>query len=851
VDDDGVLVFDQETTDPPDFLGAISGSGKLEKIGAGTLFLRSANSYSGGTTVSAGTLAGFAGNAQTGGSLQRDVQNDAILVFEPPPIGSGTDSTFSGSIRGTGRVEKKGTGLLVLTGSNTYTGGTTITAGVLQGAAAAIPGNVAIASGARLRFDQAATGTHSGNITGGGGLAAGEFSVEKSGAGTLTLGGVNTYAGGTLVSGGILRGNTQSLQGDIQLAAGTSLVFDQPSAGAYAGLLGGAGALRKEGGGTLVLTRDLSAGFAPASATTIAGGRLDVGRPGDGVGASLPGDVTISSGAALGGIGTVVGRATAQAGGTISPGNSIDTLHVGEAHFQGGSFLEVEVTPAPSADLLLVDGTALVDAGARVRVIPGAGDYPAPGTGTPVAILTATAINGLFDPIPDDAFAFLDAFLTQTPTQVLLTVESNGKTLPDFAQTPNQFAVATALEQAQDGGDPDVAEVFDQLNTLAGSAVPDALDAMSGEQLTEFATARLAVGQRFLAGIEERIGRSAGPGSDPLFTGRAPLGSTLAGSPWLLSPFPAASLGGGAIGGLAAAMAMQDLPQDVAPPPALRGLGAWLDGYGIFGHVSGTSGSDDFDTTIWGISAGLDFEPAPGWIAGLAGGYAASRLDFDSLEGRPEIDTAQGAAYVGYASHRLEAGAAFRYAWNHMSADRDIAFASPSTLARTTDSDFDGTDLGGRVGAALRLVDVAGVTVQPFASLTYTHLQQDAFDESGAGSLDLSAEEEEIDSVVSRLGARFNAVVQLDDGVWLEPELRAAWTHEFGDRERKLEARIGGVPGATMTVHGAELPRDAAELGIGWTVGASDRLRFFAGYDVAVGSDLLQHSVGLGLELLW
>jgi uncharacterized protein with beta-barrel porin domain len=54
-----------------------------------------------------------------------------------------------------------------------------------------------------------------------------------------------------------------------------------------------------------------------------------------------------------------------------------------------------------------------------------------------------------------------------------------------------------------------------------------------------------------------------------------------------------------------------------------------------------------------------------------------------------------------------------------------------------------------------------------------------------------------------------------------------------------------------MTVRGAELPRDAAELGIGWTVGASDRLRFFTGYDLAVNSELLQHSVGLGLEVLW
>ncbi len=850
VSDDALLVFDQEATDPEEFLGAISGVGSLQKIGAGTLFLRTANSYGGGTTVSEGTLAGFAGSGATPGSLQGDIQDDAILVFEQEV---GADGTFSGSIRGSGRVEKTGPGLLVLTGSNGYSGGTTISAGRLQGDADAIGGDVAIASGAELRFDEAGSGTHSGSITGGGGLASGAFSVEKAGAGTLTLAGINSYAGGTLVSGGTLIGDTQSLQGDIHLDAGTALVFDQSFAGAFTSLLFGDGALEKRGTGTVALTRDLSLGLPPfGGSTTVAGGHLEVGRPGDGTAARLPGDVSVLAGGSLGGIGTIGGRATVSSGGAISPGNSIGALRVGSATFRSGSFLEVEVTPTPSADRLDVAGDALIESGAQVRVIPGPGAYPAPGLGVPVVILDAGARSGLFDPIPSDAFAFLNAFLDQSGNQVALTVESNGKTLVDFAGTPNQNAVAAALERAQAGADPDLNAVFAQLNTLGAADVPDALDAMAGEQLTQFATARLAVGQRFHEQIQERIGRSAGRESEALFAGLRGGSRALAGSPWLLAPLSPSGLGGAARGGaLAAALAMQDQPLAVAPGSEPRGLGAWIDGYGIFGRVSGTSGSDDFDTTVWGVSAGLDLRPAPGWIAGLAGGWAKSRLDFASLDGRPEVDTAQGAAYLGYTSSRVEAGAAFRYAWNRMSADRGIAFAPPSTLARSADSDFDGSDLGGRIGAALHLVEVAGVSVQPLASFTYTHLQQDAFDESGAGSLDLSAEEEEIDSAASRLGARLHAVVHLDDATWMRPELRVAWLHEFGDRERKLEARIGGVPGATLTVRGAELPRDVAEVGVAWTVAASERLHFFAGYDLAVNPDLLQHSAALGLELLW
>jgi autotransporter-associated beta strand protein len=92
---------------------------------------------------------------------------------------------------------------------------------------------------------------------------------------------------------------------------------------------------------------------------------------------------------------------------------------------------------------------------------------------------------------------------------------------------------------------------------------------------------------------------------------------------------------------------------------------------------------------------------------------------------------------------------------------------------------------------------------------------------------------------------------RMEEEVWIRPELRARWLHEFGDRERKLEARIGGVPGATYTVRGTELPRDSGVFGTSWTVTAQGRLHFFAECDLAVNSDLLQHSAALGFRVVW
>ena len=834
VQDAGLLVFDQEAADPPDFFGAISGSGRVQKIGAGTLNLAlTANSYTGGTTVSAGILRGFAATSSAQGSLQGDIVDDAKLIFDQT-----LDGSFAGSITGTGSVEKAGAGVLVLTGANRYAGGTTISAGKLQGDADAIPANVAIAAPSVLVFDEPGAGTHGGGISGAG-------AVEKQGTGTLTLRGTNSYTGTTRVRAGALVGDTQSLQGDIDVGTGTTLAFDQSFTGSFTGLLGGAGALEKRGSGTLRLTAAHTVGGGFTGPTTVRGGRLELGAPAS---AQLPGNVSILSGAALGGIGVLGGTATASSGGAISPGNSVGTLHVGSAIFQSGSLFELDVTPT-TADRLDVTGAATIDPGAKLRILPAPGTYPAMGTGAFLPVLVAGSKSGLFDTPAD--FAFLDVSVDQTGNQVLLKIESNGNTLTSLATSENQRQVAQALETAQAGGDPDLDVVFAELNPLLASDVPKALDAMTGEQLTEFATARLAIGDRFHASIQQRIRGVPDRPSEPLFAGGGGRDAALAASPLLFDPLSGLTLASASGANLAAAVAMQQGGLTLASPSAETGLGGWVDGYGIFGDVSGTSGTDDFDTTIWGVSAGVDTRIAERWIAGLAGGYAHSTLDFDGLPGQQEADTAQGAAYAGYVSPLFEAGAAFRLAWNGMHGERNIAFPPPSTFARSADSDFDGIDLGGHVEGALNLTEVSGISLQPVAALTYTHLQQDSFQETGAGSLSIGADEQEIDSIVSGVGMRAYGRFQLDEDLWLRPELRARWLHEFGDTERKLEARIGGVPGATYAVRGAELSRDSGSFGVSWTVTRAGRLHVFAEYDIGVNAEGLQHSAAVGVRILW
>lgn len=146
--------------------GTIEGiGGALVKTGTGMLTLSGTNTYAGGTTISAGTLQ--IGDGGTTGSVLGNITNNAALIFNRSDA-----VTFGNAIGGSGLVSKQGTGTLTLSGTNTYTGGTTVNAGVLV-----VNGSIAssvltaVSSGATLSGIGTAGNTV---INSGGTLAAGD-----------------------------------------------------------------------------------------------------------------------------------------------------------------------------------------------------------------------------------------------------------------------------------------------------------------------------------------------------------------------------------------------------------------------------------------------------------------------------------------------------------------------------------------------------------------------------------------------------------------------------------------------------------------------------------------------------
>lgn len=141
--DNGVLAIDRASELV--LSGNVSGSGALVQAGSGSTVLAGDATYTGGTTIQAGSLR--VGNGAKAGSLHGNVTNNGSLVFDRSDA-----AVFDGAVSGAGSVVQSGSGNLVWNATSTGTGGTTIQSGGLTLGDAAHPsanlgGNLVQASG--------------------------------------------------------------------------------------------------------------------------------------------------------------------------------------------------------------------------------------------------------------------------------------------------------------------------------------------------------------------------------------------------------------------------------------------------------------------------------------------------------------------------------------------------------------------------------------------------------------------------------------------------------------------------------------------------------------------------------
>ncbi|MFJ5299255.1 autotransporter-associated beta strand repeat-containing protein [Pseudomonas sp. NPDC088368] len=616
------------------------------------------------------------------------------------------------------------------------------------------PTNGTDGSPAPVRVDSGVTTQIAASLVG----AAG---IEKLDAGTLWLTGPNTYSGGTTVSGGMLAGNTSSLQGNIRNNA--RLLFAQVANGRFNGTLSGNGELIKQGAGTLLLT-----GAQPFSGSVAVNeGTLQVGASDSP--ATLGGQVAVADGAALVGNGSVAGLSN---NGLVQSGGETGNLGV-TGNFTNGPTGRLRLlVNAASFSPLAVGGVTTL--GGTLQVVP-----LAPFTGnTRYTLLTSTGgINGTFNALDLPNYAFLDTSVSYAPNAVNLDVTRNQTRFTDVADTPNQQGVAGAVGGPQGNG------LQNEILNMSSSGARAAFDNLSGEIFASTTSAMIEDSHYVRDALTERMRQ---PGcyreDDPR-------------------------------------NALVTSENRLSSAGCQNEMVGWMRVLGSWGEAKGDSNTAKLDHNVSGFMLGTDKQIDDQWRVGAAAGYTRSDLNAHDRHSTASVDSYHLAAYMNYQLDTLAARFGAVYSWHDIESKRDVSVGNYSDRLKAK-YDARTAQVFGEVGYTL---EAGGVSFEPFAGLAHVDYDSDRAKEKG-GIARLSADSDQ-NMTFSTVGVRAGKRIQLGKDSEITPRGSIGWRHAYGDTKPDADLTFinGGASFSTQGVPIAR-DAAVVEAGLDFQVGEDSKL---------------------------
>ncbi|MEX2631178.1 MAG: autotransporter domain-containing protein [Tistlia sp.] len=544
-----------------------------------------------------------------------------------------------------------------------------------------------------------------------------------------------------------------------------------------------------------------------------------------------------------------------QTGGTVSPGGTgaIGRLSIEGTFDQRGGRLLAELKGAEADRLEVTGGTARLGGTLEVGLLSAPPDI-----GARFTVVTGDdlELSKLDDPEPLGAVTFQ---LVGSPQA--LSLEVGRQPLTNLATDANQAAIAAVLDAGRTSG-LFPRSFYDSLDPLLAPELARAFDQIGGASTTAGTTARITSAQ-FLGAASQRVAAVRAGGAlggdnatalrllmspDPeasvlIDAGLDPSDEQLLSRPRFAGPSD--GLGTAAAAGPVLALGRgsdQTSGSDALP------FGVWVQPYGLWASRDGESRGDRYDTTLGGLAAGADYRLSgegaeSGLLLGLSFGYARADTGYDDLDGSTRQRSYQAGLYSGWWDGPWSLDAGLGIALNRYETERTVAFGA---VKETAEGRYDGYEVSGYLEGGrrfeLELGTGAALEVTPLAGLQFLHLSTESYDESGAGSLDLSVGSDRTTSLRSSLGAAFGYPLQLDAETLLRPEVHLRWSHEFADTHSSLDARLA-AGGTGFAIRSGDLGRDAALIGAGVSAEIGSNLDLSLGYDAQVQSGYIAHAV--------
>ena len=886
------------------YYGNISGSGSVSKSGLGTLTLAGEYTYTGGTVVKSGTLQ--VGSGAAAPSLAGNLEIATGAVGKVVLLGS---SVYGGQVSGGGRlvvdqasqssIQPK-QNVLLLSGDNSYKGGTVINGGTL-----AAVSQHALGLGSVLLNNNSALSVGSNTIAG----------LSVAVGGDVTWGEGATIAlvnGGTLAVEGALLGTPGNRKFDIsKIGPGrnhTVVTFASSNFSTSDFQVDGGSQTKLEGmfeviGNNKITYRIFSSistgqtidneGRTPAfsdfiveQATTVGTGATVINsimfNGNNPLTISKTGIFSITSGQ----LNVVSGASVVSGGSLVTPGNFSKS---GSGELDVQSNLVVNGTATVETGLLSVNGN-LVASNVVVNqnaTLGGAGTIysnvnvsggnlapgNSPGTLTVAGNLVLTGANSTIIEIESPTNFDRIVVGGQATLGGALNIEAYGGNTFAYGQQYNflqagnitgNFASITAPETFRGRflNSGTVGTILIAPDTYTRVAVTPnqvqvakALDrfipATSGDELLISTTLDLQTAEQYPAAFDQIM-----PGFYESLANIA-IEQAFAQTQMLNQRISSVRLGAAgfqAIGGISqpllhdkngkSASDAKDASPIVESATATN-WNTWALGTGMFSRSTNLGSLQNYNNDAGGFLVGADYRWSENFVTGLYGGYDYSYAEYNG-GGSTKGNGFNFGTYASYAKDGYYADAVIGGGYTGFQTQRSIEF---STIDRTASADPN----SGQFTAGLNLgkdFEVGKFTLGPIVGAQYTYAGIGSFTESGAESLDLSLGQQNANSLRSTLGGRIAYTWNVNQKIAVIPEVRMFWQHEFLNNPRNINASLDGGNGAAFDFETTDPYRNSVFAGAGITAQFGKNLSGSVFYNINFGSQTYQSNmVSAGLSL--
>jgi uncharacterized protein YhjY with autotransporter beta-barrel domain len=249
-----------------------------------------------------------------------------------------------------------------------------------------------------------------------------------------------------------------------------------------------------------------------------------------------------------------------------------------------------------------------------------------------------------------------------------------------------------------------------------------------------------------------------------------------------------------------------------------------------------------FDSTTSSVVLGTDYRITPHLLVGLTASFAHTDANLSNTQGSSAtVDSYSPGIYAAYADSGWYANFIGDYLHNAYTQDRVITFLG-NTATSTPEGNEGVADLDGGYD-----FHCGTLKYGPLAGVTYTHLTVDGYQESGSPLADLTVQDDQADSLRSRLGAHLSYALTCG-GINITPHLEAAWQHEFMEQARGINSSLAS--GGDFSVVTPNPSRDSAIVDVGVDADINRTVSVFVDYLAQAGqTDYFGQSVQAGVKI--